>query len=132
MKYVIPSGRPFYCEFQIKEPGESMPMDVTGASGTFTLSEIGHNPCLVLSAPIEVVDNQNGVVSISLTALQTMNLEGRRGLPEDGYLLMPTYAGALDMMIPDPDPVGLPDVPVNVFIPKVYIQEVGEVCPAKV
>ena len=122
MKYIIPRGKDFYCEFVIKEPGASVPMDVTGMTGTFTMSEIGMNPCTVLTTTVSVKDGPNGIVSISLTALETTKLMGRKGFAEDGYSLIPTYSGSLDLMLTQP---------INVVIPKIYILDDGQVCLAQ-
>ena len=54
MKFIIPKGVEFYCEFQIKEPGSSTPMDLTDSTGTFILSTIGPNVELTLG-PIDLV-----------------------------------------------------------------------------
>ena len=121
MKYIIPRNKDFYCEFVIKEPGATIPMDVTGMTGTFTLSKIGDDPCTVLTVPISVVNGQNGIISINLSAEQTKGLVGRKGFPEDGYPLMPTYSGSLDLLL---------DQPINVVVPKIYILDAGEEsCP---
>ena len=121
MRYIIPKGQDFYCEFTIKEPGASIPMDVTGMTGTFTLTEIGVNPCAVLASPIHVVDGPNGLIGLTLTSSQTKALKGRKGFAEDGYCLMPTYSGSLDLMLTNP---------INVLIPKIYVLDNGQVCPA--
>jgi hypothetical protein len=121
MKYIIPKGKEFYCEFTIKEPGASVPMDVTGMTGGFTLSKIGVNPCVVLTTPISIVDPLNGLISITLTSNETAALNGRKGFPEDGYALIPTYSGSLDLM---------KDYPINVLIPKIYVLDDGTSCLA--
>ncbi len=120
MKYIIPRGKDFYCEFVIKEPGASIPMDVTGMTGSFTMSEIGVNPCSVLTTSITVQDGPNGIISISFTAAETSTLLGRKGFAEDGYALIPTYSGSLDLMLGDP---------INVMVPKIYILDDGSACP---
>ena len=142
MKYIIPRGKDFYCEFVIKEPGASIPMDVAGMTGTFTMSKIGVNPCSVLTVPIEVVldgtpghgdpgdadyippshAGKNGLISVTLTAAQTGELLGRKGFAEDGYDLIPTYSGSLDLLL---------DFPINVVIPKIYILDDGQLCLAQ-
>ncbi len=119
MKYIIPKGKDFYCEFTIKEPGAGVPMDVEGMTGTFTLSEIGIDPCVVLVTDIFVVDAENGLIAINLTANETNSLETRIGFAEDGYPIMATYSASLDLLL---------DQPINVIIPKVYILDSGENC----
>ena len=122
MRFVIPKGQVFYCEFTVKEPGESTPMDLTGATGTFTLITIGENPCIAVEATsIAVVDATNGIISISLTAEQTADLVGRKGFAEDGYPLIPTYRGSLEIHTTEE---------IFVDIPKVYIIDDGSSCPA--
>lgn len=117
MRFVIPKGVAFYCEFEVKEPGSSTPMDLTGATGTFTLSTIGPNVSLVLSdVPLVVQDADNGVISVSLTADQTEDLVSRRGFAEDGYPIVPTYKAQLDIQAEDP---------ISVSIPQVYINDSG-------
>lgn len=131
MRFVIPKGEEFYCEFTIKEPGASIPMDLTGAAGTFKISTIGPNPCLILSdVPIVVVDPLNGLISITLTSEQTTLLDGRAGFAEDGYPIVPTYKGALDIIAQTQEVVDGPviDVPVYVEIPQIYISNFGESC----
>ncbi len=123
MKFEIPKGKSFYCEFVIKEPGSGTPMDVTDATGTFTLSSIGHNPCVAI-APVDmaVIDGVNGIMSVSLTSAQTADLISRRGFAEDGYPTIPTYRASLDIIASEP---------ISVDIPKVYITDDGsEACPA--
>ena len=121
MNFTILKDADFYCEFTIKEPGASIPMDVTEATGTFILSTIGINSCTVITQPMNVVDGPNGLMSVSLTAEQTSELESRVGFPEDGYLPIATYKALLDITAAEP---------VNVLIPKVYITSGGETCPA--
>jgi len=118
MKYIITRGKNFYCEFVIKEPGEGVPMDVTGMTGTFSMTEIGNKPCTVLSTGVSVVDGINGIISITLTASQTASLLGRKGFAEDGYPLIATYSGSLDLMLSHP---------INVLILKIYILDDGTV-----
>ena len=120
MNFTIAEGADFYCEFTIKEPGASVPMDVTDATGTFILSTIGHNSCIVITQPMAVVDGPNGLMSVSLTASQTSGLKSRVGFPEDGYLPVATYKALLDITAAEP---------INVLIPKVYITTGGETCP---
>ena len=149
MRYIIPRGKEFYCEFVIKEPGASIPMDVAGMTGEFTLSKIGVHPCRVLTVPISVVDDstgtptppghipppggtppgtipppsqpagKNGLISISLTAAQTDVLIGCKGFAEDGYSLISTYSGSLSLM---------KDYPIDIVIPKIYILDDGTSC----
>ena len=119
MRYIIPKGKEFYCEFSIKEPGASVPMDVTGMTGEFTLSKIGINPCTVLTTSISVVDPLNGLISITLGASETATLEGRKGFAEDGYALIPTYSGSLSLM---------KGHPIDIVIPKIYVLDDGASC----
>ena len=119
MKYIIPKGKDFYCEFIIKEPGAGVPMDVGGMTGTFTLSEIGIAPCVVLITNIFVVDAENGLIAINLSAEETSLLESRSGFAEDCYPLIATYSASLDLLL---------DQPINVLIPKVYVLDSGENC----
>ena len=121
MNFTIQEGSDFYCEFTVKEPGASVPMNISGATGTFTLSTIGHDNCIAITAPLNVVDGQNGVIAVSLTADQTKGLISRVGFPEDGYMPIPTYKAKLDIQA---------DNPISVLIPKVFIAAGGEACPA--
>ncbi len=121
MMYIIPKGKDFYCEFTIKEPGTTIPMDVTGMTGTFTLYTTGVDPCVELVTSIFVVDGPNGKIGLNLSASSTDNLESRIGFAEDGYPLIPTYSASLDLMLNNP---------INVLIPKVYVlDDGGEQCP---
>ena len=121
MKYTIPKGRPFYCEFVIKEPGASVPLDITGATGKFTLSKIGKRPCLVLEKAMQVIDGKNGIIAVDLDVGDTIDLESAKGFPEDGYPLMATYSISLAIDAFQP---------INVTIPKVYISDEGLPCQA--
>ena len=117
MRFVIPKGVEFYCEFDVKEPGSSTPMDLTGATGTFSLSTIGLDPNPTLTAvPLVVTDPDNGIVSVSLTAEQTSELVTRIGFAEDGYDIIPTYKAQLDIQAENP---------ISVTIPKVYVNDSG-------
>lgn len=116
MRFTIHEGKDFYCEFVIKEPGASVPMDVTGATGTFVLSTIGHNPKEVISKDMSVVDGINGIMSVSLDATETDGLMSRVAFPEDGYPPIPTYKAELNIHATEP---------ISVFIPKVYVINQG-------
>ncbi len=121
MKFTIPRGQEFYCEFQIKEPGSGTPMDITGAIGVFSLSSIGYSCTVELTdVPMVVEDAVNGKISITLDETQTANLEGQLGFAEDGYPLLPTYKARIDV-------TGI-TTPISVDIPKVYVSEMT--CPA--
>lgn len=121
-KYIIPKGREFYCEFVIKEPGASTPMDLTGATGTFTLTTASKSPCKVLERQLDVKDGLNGIMSLTLSADDTKLLNGRTGFAEDGYPLIPTYAGSLY--------IETEEHPIDVLIERIYVLEEGEACPA--
>ncbi len=131
MKFTIPKGEPFYCEFTVKQPGASVPMDLNGANGTFSMYETGYNPCLVIDAKSIVVENpDNGLISISLTAEETANLTSRKAFAEDGYPTLPTYVGEIYLEnIPDSlDTHKQPDQ-LYVDIPKIYVTDKGVACP---
>jgi len=121
MRFTIPRNQEFYCEFQIKEPGSGTPMDITGAIGLFSLSSIGHSCTTELvDIPMVIEDAVNGLISVTLTAEQTADLEGRLGFAEDGYPLIATYKGRIDI-------TGT-TTPISVDIPQVYVSEMS--CPA--
>ena len=117
MRMTIHEGQPFYCEFVIKEPGASIPKDVTGASGTFVLSTLGHSPKKVLEQSMSVVDGPNGIMSVSLDTIQTTGLLARVGFMEDGYPPIPTYKAELNINANEP---------ISVFVPKVYVVKQGD------
>ncbi len=120
MRFTISKNKEFYCKFQIKEPGSSIPMDITGATGLFTLSTIGIG-CVstIVDAPMIVEDAINGEISVTLSAADTALLEGRIGFAEDGYPLIATYKARIDI-------TGTAN-PISVDIPKVYVSEMT--CP---
>ena len=129
MKFTIPRGKEFYCEFQIKEPNSTIPMDLEGGTAMFNLSAIGVNPCLILeNIPMDVIDEggtigaKNGRVALTLTSDETKDLYGEKGFAEDGYPLMPTYSASIEIR-------GVTH-PIDVDIPKVYISDGGETCLA--
>ncbi len=120
MRFIIPEGKPFYCEFTIKEPNESTPMDLSGSIGKFSLSTIGPSSCLVLNdIAMNIEDAVNGLISVSLSSSQTSGLVSRVGFAEDGYPMVPTYKASIYI-------TGGEEVYVE--IPKVYISDGGDVC----
>ena len=122
MKFVIPQGRAFECIFPVKEPNSPTPMDLTGASGTFTLSTIGNQPCVVLDKiPMTVYDALNGKFKLNLTAEQTEDLVGSKAAEEDGYPLSATYVALLEI-----NQAEYGQIFAN--IPQVYIYETGSTC----
>lgn len=117
MRFIIPKGKEFECEFVVKEPGSSTPMDLTGYIGTFTLSTIGPEPILLIdSVGLTISDAINGVASVTLSAAQTANLTGRRGFAEDGFPMIATYRATLDLSGSEI---------ISVEIPQVYITDDG-------
>ena len=98
MRFTIPKGQDFYCEFEIKEPGASIPMDITGGIGTFNLSTLGFT-CTeaIKDAPMVIQDPVNGIISISLTADETKDLISEVSFAEDGYAPLATYKGRVDI-----------------------------------
>ena len=125
MKFVINRGQPFECEFVIKQPGASVPLDINGSAGVFNLSTIGHNSCIALQdIPLGITDEQagqNGIFTLSLTALQTSELIGAKAFAEDGYPLIATYSATLDILHPE-------EGKIFVDILKVYVRDSGAVC----
>ena len=120
MKFIIPKGQEFYCEFTVKEPGANVPMDLSNAVGHFTLSTLGLDPCVVLDGlPLDFPDPVNGIASIFLLPEQTENLVTKIGFAEDGYPPMPTYKASLNIVASEP---------VFVEIPKIYVSDRGESC----
>lgn len=117
MRFVIPKGKAFYCEFQVKEPGTAVALDLTNASGTFSLSTIGVEPELYLdNISLTFPQPENGIAAVTLTAAQTANLVDRRGFAEDGFPMIATYKAGLDI---DAEHV------IFVEIPQVYISNLG-------
>jgi len=122
-KFVIPQGRAFECIFPIKEPNSPTPMDITGATATFTLSTIGVSPCVVLNnIPMTIYDAVNGKFKLNLTADQTSDLEGAKAFEEDGFPLSATYSALLEINHPTFGQI-------FASIPQCYIYETGTVCP---
>ena len=122
-KFTIPQGREFEGIFVIKEPNSGTPLDLTGASGTFTLSSIGVAGCVVIDKKaMTIFDAINGKFKITLTADETATLETSLGLQEDGYPLSATYKALLDIDAS----VGK----VYVRVPQIYVESVGDSCPA--
>ncbi len=125
MRFVINEGQEFTCEFVIKQPGASVPLDITGATGTFTMSTNGPISCEVISATPLVIENelngQNGIFTLTLTAEQTTGLQGDKGFAEDGYPLIATHTGALDIQHPI-------EGEIFVDIAKIYVKNLGASC----
>jgi len=122
MKFTIPAGRAFECTFQIKEPNSSTPMDLTGATGTFTMSTIGVNPCIVLDKITMTVDDAlNGKFKLSLTAEQTTGLVSSKAGQEDGYPLTATYSALLEI---NQSEFGL----IYAQVPQIYVTDIGTSC----
>ena len=121
MRFVIPQNEEFYCMFQVKEPGSGTPMDLTGASGVFSLTTIGIECLEVLTGVVMTVEDAiNGEISVRLTSEQTSGLVSEIGFAEDGYPLMPTYKARID--------ISSIEAPISVDIPKVYVSTMS--CPA--
>ena len=125
MRFVINKGKIFECEFVIKQPGASVPLDINGATGTFTLSTIGHNSCVALEEiDLTIADElagQNGKFTLTLSALQTSTLNGAKAFAEDGYPLIATYSGTLDITHPE-------EGKIFVDILKIYVRDSGIAC----
>ncbi len=123
-KFVIPEGRAFECIFPVKEPNSPTPMDLTGASGTFTMSTIGVGPCIVLdNIPMTVYDALNGKFKLTLTAEQTTGLVSSEAFEEDGFPLSATYKALLEINQPEFGQI-------FASIPQIYILNTGSACPA--
>ena len=121
-KFTIVEGRAFECIFPIKEPNSPTPMDITGATGTFTLSSIGKSPCVVLDKiPMTVDDALNGKFKLNLTIEQTTGLVSDTAFQEDGFPTSATYSALLEIQHPE---FGQIFAQIN----SVYVISMGEVC----
>ena len=119
MKFTIPRGQEFYCEFVIKEPNSGTPMDLTGAIGLFNLSTSGLSSIeVIVDHPMTIVDAVNGLIAVRLSADQTADLIPKIGFGEDGFPLLSNYKSRLDIIASEP---------ISVDIPKVYISDMGSV-----
>ena len=118
MRFTIPKNQDFYCEFEIKEPGASIPMDITGATGVFNLSTLGFT-CVeaIKDAPMVIQDGINGIISVTLTADETKDLISEVAFAEDGYAPIATYKGRIDIS----DLIK----PISVDIRQVYISNMS-------
>ena len=122
-KFTIYEGRAFNCVFPIKQPDSPTPMDLTGASATFTLSTIDSPVCVALNKiPMSIYgDAVNGKFALSLTSEQTTGLVTKNGFEEDKYQTMATYKVVIEINHPTYGQI-------FARIPAVYIESMGDVC----
>jgi len=125
MKFVINRGQPFECQFVIKQPGASVPLNINGATGFFTLSSIGHNACIAIEDVVLTIADEtaglNGKFDLVLTAEQTSDLIGAKAFAEDGYPLIATYSGTIDIIHPE-------EGQILVDILRIYVRDSGVTC----
>ena len=101
MKLEIHAGREFSADFSVVSAdgltGEELdPTD----TGTFSLVTSGSNPTCVLDLiPMTIVDADNGVFNLALTAEQTSLLAQDVAFKEDRYPTLSNYLGYLDFIL---------------------------------
>ena len=120
-KFEIFAGRAFSADFTVVSSdgitGEVLdPTD----TATFTLQTSGVNPVCTLDAiPMTVVDADNGLFNLTLTAEQTATLSQDIGFKEDKYPTLSNYTGFMDFILVSGNRQATIDV---------YVKEVA-VCP---
>jgi len=122
-KMVIVEGKQFEAIFVIKQPGSETPLDLTGSTGTFTMSTTGENPCKVIdNKAMTLYDAINGKFKITLSSEETTGLDSDVAFEEDGFPLAATYKAYLDITSPDYGQI-------FVRIPQIYVEDGGSICP---
>jgi len=111
-KFEIHSGKPFSVDFTVVSSG-----GVTGEvldptdTATFDLVTNGSNPtCVLGDLPMTIVDADNGVFNLSLTAEQTTLLSQDIGFKEDKYSTLSNYLGYMSFNLVSGDRAATVDV----------------------
>ena len=123
-KFVIVKGRAYTGKIVIKASNSTVGVSLNPSdTGTFTLSSVGDDPCLLLDKiPMVISDASNGEFTINLTAEQTSNLPAAVEFGEDGFPLAFTCRVLLDIQT-------VAEGQIFGAIPRVYIEDTGtEVC----
>ncbi len=103
--FIIYSGQDFKADFTVvSSDGVTGEQLSAGDTGTFSVIVSGPNPSCVISAvPMTVIDADNGVFELSLTAEQTSLLDQYVGFREDGFKSIGNYNGFLDFKLASGD-----------------------------
>ena len=75
-QFIITKGQPKNFIIVVKQPRSTTPLDLTGSTGTFTMSSLGEDSCKVIDGKdMPIYDAVNGKFLITLTADETADLE---------------------------------------------------------
>ena len=123
-KMIIVKGREFTCKFIIKASGCTTPVELqTYDTGTITLSTNGPDPEVLISRHSLILGDEeskvNGEMEMTLTAEQTALFPFDNEFGEDGFPLVATVKGILDI---DTESEGK----IYALVPKIYVEDVGE------
>ena len=100
-KFIIYSGKEWKHKFKIVSDDGINPeqLDVNDTA-TITISTSGANPeCVLANVPMVLLDVQNGLFEVQLTADQTRLLKQFVGFQEDGFPPIGNYDGVLDFIL---------------------------------
>jgi len=100
-QFVIYAGKAFSNDFEIVS-SDGLTPEVLDPSdtGTITIQTSGPNPeCILDAIPMTLIDTDNGLFEMSLTAEQTALLSQYVGFKEDGFKPIGNYEGLLDFTL---------------------------------
>ena len=123
-KMIIIKNREFKCSFIIKASGCTTPVELqTYDTGTITLSTNGPDPEVLISLhPLTLTTEEsmvNGEMHMLLSAEQTALLPFDNEFGEDGFPIVATVKGILDINTES-------EGKIYALVPKIYVEDVGE------
>ncbi len=101
MKLKIYAGRVFTSTFTVvSDDGVTGVVLDPADTATFSIDSAGPSPvCMLAPVAMTIVDADNGMFEVSLTAEQTSELTQELGGQEDGYSPLNTYTAFLDFTL---------------------------------
>jgi len=101
MKFIIYAGRDFKADFTVVSGDGTTPEVLDPAdTATFSAQTSGDNPVAILTdIPMTLIDADNGMFELTLTAAQTSEFKQYLGFQEDGYGTIGNNTGYLDFTL---------------------------------
>lgn len=116
MKFEILAGLPYSANITVSDGLTGVVLDSTD-TGTMQINSIGMDKaCVMAPKPMTIVDAQNGVFNISLTAAETSTLIERLGFREDRLPSMQNYIGVFEFTL---------TTGIRSAVVPIYVQEVA-------
>ena len=120
--FVIPKGKAYSFNIYVKDDTSVIPKDLSNMTAATFEVVAANDSCTMFTITLTVVDALNGVLTGTISSVQSSELAIERGSKADGYYLKPLYQALIHVTFSDA-------ADISVLLEDVYVHPEGVICP---